>query len=297
VKKALELFLGVMTALGGFVDIGELVFTAQAGARFHYSLLWAIAIGTIGIIVYSEMSGRIAAVAKKPVFTVIRNWLGPRKSLVVWGASTVVNIATCAAEIGGIAILIRLLTGFAPGWLPVVPALILIGIVWWLPFKWEERLFGITGLLMVVFFVAAIATGPDWATAARDVLPNLPRFHTGREPVLYAYFVVGVLSSLMMPYEVYFYSSGGIEDKWKRSDVPINKVISIVGFTLGSLVSMAIVIGPGMVDESRRPRAAPALRTRQADAPVLIDAALLSALTPRMPPGRAAWTRRDGHAV
>lgn len=33
-------------------------------------------------------------------------------------------------------------------------------------------------------------------------------------PVLYAYFVVGVMSSLLMPYEVYFCSSGGIEDNW-----------------------------------------------------------------------------------
>jgi manganese transport protein len=240
-KKALEVLLGVMTALGGFVDIGELVFTAQAGARFRYSLLWAIALGTVGIIVYSEMSGRIAAVAKQPVFTVIKRRLGRRGSLVVWGASTLVNVATCAAEIGGIAILLRLLTGFAPGWLPIVPALVLVGLVWWLPFKWQERLFGATGLLMVVFFAAALSVGPDWGAAARDLLPNLPAFHTSREPVLYAYFVVGVLSSLMMPYEVYFYSSGGIEDKWKRSDVPMNKAISIVGFALGSLVTMAIL--------------------------------------------------------
>jgi manganese transport protein len=181
-------------------------------------------------------------VAKRPVFAVIRKRLGPRRSLVVWVASTLVNVATCAAEIGGIAILLRLLTGFAPAWLPVVPALGLIAIVWWLPFKWLERLFGITGLVMAVFLIAAIAIGPDWGTAARDVLPNLPRFHTGREPMLYAYFVVGVLSSLMMPYEVYFYSSGGIEDKWTRDDIPMNKAISIVGFSLGSLVSMAILV-------------------------------------------------------
>jgi manganese transport protein len=160
----------------------------------------------------------------------------------VWVASTLVNIATCAAEIGGIAILLRLLTGLAPSWLPIVPAVLLIGIVWWLPFDWLERLFGITGLLMVVFVVAALAVGVDWSQAARGVVPNLPSFHTGREPLLYAYFIVGVISSLMMPYEVYFYSSGGIEDDWKRSDIPMNKAISIVGFTLGSLVSMAILV-------------------------------------------------------
>jgi Mn2+/Fe2+ NRAMP family transporter len=242
VKKLLEIFLGVMTALGGFVDIGELVFTAQAGARFRYSLLWPIVIGTIGIIVYSEMSGRIAAVAREPVFAVIKDRLGRRPSLVVWVASTLVNVATCAAEIGGLAIVLRLLTGFAPSWLPVVPAVALIAIVWFLPFKWQERLFGIAGLLMIAFFAAAIAVGPDWQAAGKGLVPNLPHFHTSREPLLYAYFVVGILSSLMMPYEVYFYSSGGIEEDWTPSDVPMNKAISAVGFSLGALVTMAILV-------------------------------------------------------
>ena len=42
-KKLLEITLAIMTALGGFVEVGELVFAAQAGATFRYSL-WAIVI-------------------------------------------------------------------------------------------------------------------------------------------------------------------------------------------------------------------------------------------------------------
>ena len=57
----LELFLGIMSSLGGFVDIGELVFAMGGGAKFAYSLLWVLVVGTIGIIVYAEMAGRVAA--------------------------------------------------------------------------------------------------------------------------------------------------------------------------------------------------------------------------------------------
>jgi manganese transport protein len=242
VKKWIEITLGVMTALGGFVDVGELVFTAQAGAAFRYSLLWAIAISTVGIIVYSEMCGRIAAVAKQPVFTVINKKLGKRIGLVVWIASTLVNLTTCAAEIGGIALVLRLLTGFGPSWLPLAVAAMLGVLIWFLPFKWVERLFGIAGLSMIVFFVAAIAAGPDWAKLGKGMLPNLPTFDNHRELLLYAYFVVGIMSSVMMPYEVYFYSSGGIEEGWKKSDVPMNRAISIFGLSMGSLVAMAILV-------------------------------------------------------
>ncbi|PYS38163.1 MAG: hypothetical protein DMG14_18720 [Acidobacteria bacterium] len=38
-KKILGLTLGIMPALGGFVDLGQIVFTMQAGALFGYALL------------------------------------------------------------------------------------------------------------------------------------------------------------------------------------------------------------------------------------------------------------------
>ena len=49
----LEMTLGIMTAVGGFVDISELVFAAQAGSTFGYALIWVFALSTIGIIVFS----------------------------------------------------------------------------------------------------------------------------------------------------------------------------------------------------------------------------------------------------
>jgi manganese transport protein len=240
-SKLLEILLGIMTSLGGFVDIGELVFTAQAGATFGYSLLWAITLGTIGIILYSEMCGRIAAVARQPVFVVIRQRMGKRVGFVVWIASTIVNIATCAAEVGGVAIVLKLLLGFGGWWLPLVVAAVLILAVATLPFKWIERTFGLAGLLMAVFFVAFVAIDPEWGDIPRHMLPNLPSL-SGHDYILYAYFVVGILSSVMMPYEVYFYSSGGIEEGWKPEDTKVNKLNTIIGFTLGSVVAMAILI-------------------------------------------------------
>jgi len=67
-RKLLGITLGIMTALGGFVDFGQIVFTLQAGAVFRYRLLWPVLLGTIGIVVYMEMCGRIAVVAREPVF-------------------------------------------------------------------------------------------------------------------------------------------------------------------------------------------------------------------------------------
>ena len=76
VKKPLNLALGILAAIGGFVDIGDLVFNTAAGATFGYQLMWVIPIGVVGIIVYSEMSGRVAAVSGKAVFDAVRERTG-----------------------------------------------------------------------------------------------------------------------------------------------------------------------------------------------------------------------------
>ena len=72
----LEITLGIMTAVGGFVDISELVFAAKAGSMFGYALIWVFAFSTVGMMVFGEMSGRVAAVAKQPVFNLMRHRLG-----------------------------------------------------------------------------------------------------------------------------------------------------------------------------------------------------------------------------
>jgi Mn2+/Fe2+ NRAMP family transporter len=46
----------------------------------------------------------------------------------------------------------------------------------------------------------------------------------------------------MLPYETYFYASGGIEDGWKTEDVPLNRFIAAVGFSLGGVLAAALVI-------------------------------------------------------
>src|ERR1044072_2378747 len=109
--KFAEIFLGILTAMGGFVEIGELTFTLNAGQHFQYTLLWVVLLGTVGIMVYCEMAGRIAAVRKRAVFHLVRERAGFNAALLTLLAALAVNLLTCAAEIGGVALLLQLLAG------------------------------------------------------------------------------------------------------------------------------------------------------------------------------------------
>jgi manganese transport protein len=237
----LELTLGIMTAVGGFVDISELVFAARAGSTFGFALIWVFALGTIGIMVFGEMSGRVAAAAKQPVFNLMRHRLGLKLGLVTLGASLISNLITCAAEIGGVALVLNYLTGAPYMLMAIVMVIVMIASIWALPFKWIERVYGLLGLFMIVFAVALVAIHPPWDEIAGGFVPQIPQGLSARELLLFAYFCVAILSAVMFPYEVYFYSSGGIEESWGPRDLLTNRVTCVVGFGLGSLLAIAIL--------------------------------------------------------
>ncbi|MES2220165.1 MAG: divalent metal cation transporter [Acidobacteriota bacterium] len=240
-KKLLGITLGIMTALGGFVDLGQIVFTTQAGALFGYHLLWSIGLGTVAIIVYMEMCGRVAVVAHQPVFAVVRDRLGKRLGLATLIASNLLNLLTCAAELGGVAIVIHLLTGWNEHRVLIGTTLVLIALVFLCRFQWIERVFGLSGLLMIVFAVSAVVLHPDWGNVARGFVPNLQAADPKRG-LLYAYFAVGIFSAMLMEYEVHFYSSGAIEEDWKPEDLSENFMVASLGSFLGSLLTVALLI-------------------------------------------------------
>ncbi|HZQ44437.1 MAG TPA: Nramp family divalent metal transporter [Acidobacteriaceae bacterium] len=239
-KKLLGLTFGIMTALGGFVDLGQIVFTTQAGALFGYQLLWSIVVGTLAIIVYMEMCGRVAVVAGEPVFAVVRTRLSKPLGIITLVASNLLNLLTCAAELGGVAIIIHLLTGWPEKLVLLGVGLILPLIVYVSRFQWIERTFGLSGLLMIVFAVSAVVLHPDWHALARGLNPYVHL--AGRhQALLYAYFAVGIFSAMLMEYEVHFYSSGAIEEDWKIKDLSENFLVSSFGSALGALLTVALL--------------------------------------------------------
>jgi manganese transport protein len=243
-KSILAVALGIMSAIGGFVDIGDLVFNTQAGALFGFQLLWVVVVGVGGIIVFSEMCGRVSAVSGRPVFDLVRERTGFGAALATLIASEIVNLMTCAAEVGGVAICFQLLSGLPYRLLVPLAVLLLVLSAWVLPFRWLERVYGYLGLGLLVFAVVAIKLHPDWGRVAHGFVPG---HHAGGSLSVYLYFIVGLLGAAMTPYEVYFYSSGAVEDRWGIKDLRLNNVTAIIGYALGGFLSFALMIVAGVL--------------------------------------------------
>jgi manganese transport protein len=244
-KRMFEIFLGVLTAFGGFVDMGDLVANAETGARFGMNLAWVVVVGVIGIVIYAEMAGRVAAISGRPVFDIVRERMGARASLVNLLASFLINLLTLTAEIAGIAVVIQLATGVTYLlWVPLGAVAVWL-VIWRVRFSLMEKVFGLTGLLLVVIAVAVWKLGPDWGDlAGAAASPSIP---STEGLATYAFFAIALLGAAMTPYEVFFFSSGAVEDGWSPSDLNVNRANVYLGFPLGGILSLAIMASTAIV--------------------------------------------------
>lgn len=237
-KRYFGVLLGVLTAIGGFVDIGDLVTNAQVGARFGLSLVWVVVLGVVGICVFAEMSGRIAAVSGRATFDLVRERLGPRIGFLNLVGSMLVTLLTFIAEIGGVALALQLVSSVDHVLLvPFVAAAVWI-VLWRARFSSIENVLGLLGLTLLGFAVALWQLGPDWGELASTLSPAEK---PGAESwATYAFFGVALFGAAMTPYEVFFFSSGGVEERWTPQDIGVMRANVLIGFPLGGLLSVAI---------------------------------------------------------
>jgi Mn2+/Fe2+ NRAMP family transporter len=241
--KASKLFgftLGTLSAIGGFIDIGDLVADALVGARFGLRLAWVTLLSVVGIMCYSEMSARIAIRTRRPAFDLVRSRLGPRYALAALAGAFLVTGLLVSAELSGVALALQLASDVHYLlWVPVAATAVAV-VIWALPFETMERIYGLLGLTMLVFVVAVWQLGPDWGQLLRSATTVGPV--AGESWPVYFFFVVTLIGAQMTPYEMFFFSSGAIESRWGREDLGEMRFNVAVGFPLGGLLAIAIQV-------------------------------------------------------
>ncbi|TMC95147.1 MAG: divalent metal cation transporter, partial [Chloroflexi bacterium] len=138
-KKWLSITLGIVTATGGFLDAGTIATSGESGARFGLGLIWACLIATVAIILLVEMMGRFSAISKKTYAEAIRENFGFKFYLLPLLSEVIAESILLAAEIGGIAIALSLMTGIS--WRILFPpaAFLVFAMAWRAPFDWIEN--------------------------------------------------------------------------------------------------------------------------------------------------------------
>jgi Mn2+/Fe2+ NRAMP family transporter len=243
VKRWLDVALGIVTSVGGFLEIGSITTAAQAGAEYKYQLAWAIVLGTVCIGLLIEMAGRFAAVSKHTIADAMRERFGLHFFMVPLVLIFLISLLVLAAEVGGVAVSIELVTGVHfPVWaIPV--ALLAWGLLWYGTFSLIENGISLLGLITVAFVVAGVQLGIDWHALGVGLLPSMPN----KEPSHYWFIAVSILGASVSPYLFYFYSSGAIEEKWDEKNLAPNRVIAAIGMGFGGFLSIAVLVVAALV--------------------------------------------------
>src|SRR3954469_9663036 len=199
-KKLLEISLGIVTSVGGFLEIGSIATAAQAGASFGFQLGWSVALGTLCIGCLVEMSGRFSAVSKHTIPDAMRERFGANFFAVPLFVLLGVTLLVLAAEIGVVAASLEMATGLAfPIWaIPV--ALLAWALIWRTNFSIIENGVSLLGLVTVAFAVGAVKLHPNYRALAHGFLPTLPH----QDAAHYWFIAVSVLGASISPYLYYF---------------------------------------------------------------------------------------------
>jgi Mn2+/Fe2+ NRAMP family transporter len=241
-RQIFEIGLGVATSVGGFLDVGSIATSLQAGAEFRFQLLWTVAFGTLVLVFLTEMSGRFSAVSQQTLVDAVRERFGANVFAAVLIGVGLSSLIVLSAEIIGTCVALQLATGISFRWWAVPVAFVAWLFLWKTTFGWIHTGIALLALVTVAFVVAAFRLHPSIGELGAGLVPGFPS-HT---PAHAAFLAVSILGASLTPYLFYFYSSGTIEDRWDASYLTVNRV-SAVGMAFGGVVAAGVLVVAALV--------------------------------------------------
>jgi manganese transport protein len=237
-------FLGYLALMGPAFVVGawqfgpgNLTTAVQAGSRFDYSLVWVIAVSTILMIFFTDMSVRLGIATPTSLITSIKEhlgkWVGVLAGFGVFGITLMFSVGNAVGSGLGLS----LIFGGSPVlWTVVCTA----AVAFVLAFKnvygiVEKALLVIVVLMGIAFIASTVVAQPDWYRSMEGMVPQLP---AGSEILIVA--LVGTNFSI----NAAFYTSYGIkEHRRTRADYrDITLVDTIPGIVAPGIMTALVIM-------------------------------------------------------
>jgi Mn2+/Fe2+ NRAMP family transporter len=242
-KRLIEIALGIVTGIGGFLEAGSLATSAQAGADFRFDLIWAIVLGAACLAFLVEMSGRLSAISKHTLPDAIRERFGFRFFVLPLLIMQLAMLLVMVTELGGVALAFQFISGVSYRWWVIPVGVLAWALLWKGTFGLIEKGVSALGLVTLAFVVGALHLHPPLGEVARGALPRLP----SRDSAHYWFLAVSILGASISPYLFFFYSAGAVEDRWDVSQLTINRITAGAGMGFGGIVAIGALVLAGMI--------------------------------------------------
>lgn len=231
---------GMVAALAG-ADAGGVATYSTAGAAYGFGQLWTVPIMCLLLIVAQETAARVGCVTGKGFASLIREKFGVRLSAFAMLALLVSNTTVTLSEFAGIA------SGLGLFGVPVYLSVPLAAITIWLitmsgSYSRIEKILLAISCIFVTYMIAGVMVGPDWGSALHDTL--IPQFVN--EPQYFSLLVANV-GTTIAPWMIFLAQSNVVEKNAHEEDLPYQRIDTITGAIVASVISWFIILATGAV--------------------------------------------------
>ena len=228
----------------GYMDPGNWATDLQGGAAFGYQLIWILLLSNIMAILLQSLSARLGIVRRLDLAQVNRETYPSLVNFCLYILAELAIAATDLAEVLGMAIGIKLLTG-----LPLMYGTVITVFDTFLFMllqrygirKMEAFIFVLVATIGGSFLLQLIIAKPDLSEAAKGFIP------TSLSPAA-LYIAIGIIGATVMPHNLYLHSALVQTRKIERTSKGIRKSIfynfidSAVALNAAFFVNAAILI-------------------------------------------------------
>jgi Mn2+/Fe2+ NRAMP family transporter len=155
---------------------GNLISAVKAGSGYGYSLIWVIALSTVLMLAFTDMSVRIALQSSRSLIGTVKDVLGRPVGTIaglgVFGITLMFSVGNAVGSGLGLSLLFGGSPALWTAACTVVVGSVVLARRYYSIF--ERALLGVIALMVLGFLASALLTGPDWAAAGAGFAPTIP---------------------------------------------------------------------------------------------------------------------------
>lgn len=242
-RTRLFAFLGLLgpglIAANAGNDAGGIATYSSVGAKYGFTLLWAMVLITISLAIVQRLAARMGVVTGKGLAELVREEYGIRWSVFATSAVLIANVGICISDFVGIGAAVGL------AGVPVQISVPIAAVGIWLiivrgSYRSAERIFIWFTIPFFAYPIAAILAHPHWGDVGKAIA--VPHLHSGSAFIV---LLIALAGTTITPYMQLYLQSAVVERGVREEDLPHEEREAIAGAVFANMIAAFIIIATG----------------------------------------------------
>src|SRR6201996_9868747 len=220
-------------------DAGGIATYSEVGAKYGYSLLWAMLLITVSLALVQRSAARMGAVTGKGLAELIRERYGIRWSAFATLCVLIANFGICVSDFVGVGAALGL------AGVPAQVSVLIAALGIWLiivrgSYRSAERIFIWFTIPFFAYPIAAILAHPHWGDVGKAIA--VPHLHSSSAFII---LLIALCGTTITPYMQLYLQSAVVERGVREDELPHEEREAVAGAIFANLVASFIIIATG----------------------------------------------------